>query len=185
MSKAPIAVAPSRPTLVDYVFLLAGCSLSLFLMSFSPLVVKPSHDSWPTIFKEFIATLPSAMRLPEGIVLMGPIFYGTQLVRRRAWALTSLEWLWLISWLGIAVLAAVAAWHHSDTMPEFLEPYATMPRKLWYLIFVPSMAALAAVLGIAGLVRRAAVPWTHTFGMVLLLWPAAPLLGILSLAKFV
>jgi hypothetical protein len=41
------------------------------------------------------------------------------------------------------------------------------------------------VLGIVGIVRRAAVPWTHTFGMVLLVWPAAPLLGIFSLAKFV
>ncbi|HEY7309437.1 MAG TPA: hypothetical protein VH643_08780 [Gemmataceae bacterium] len=185
MSKAPIAVAPSRPTLLDYVFLLAGGSLSLFLMSVSPLLVKPSHDNWPASLNEFIAFLPSAMRLPEGIVLMGPLFYVTQLVRRRAWALTSLEWLWAISWLGIVVLAAVAAWHRSDTMPEFLEPYAAMPRKLWYLIFVPSMAVLAAVLGIVGIVRRAAVPWTHTFGMVLLVWPAAPLLGIFSLAKFV
>ena len=185
MSRALIAVAPSRPTLLDYVLFLAGGSLSLFLMSFSPLLVKPSHDNWPASLNEFIAFLPAAMRLPEGIVLMGPLFYVTQLVRRRAWALTSLEWLWAISWLGVVVLAAVAAWHRSGTMPEFLEPYAAMPRKLWYLIFVPSMGALAAVLGIVGMVRRAAVPWTHTFGMVLLVWPAAPLLGIFSLAKFV
>jgi hypothetical protein len=184
MNKAPIAVTPSRPTLVDYVVLLIGCSLSLFLTSFSPLIVKPSHDNWPVILNEFIGFLPAAMRLPEGIVLVGPIFYVSQFVRRRAWGLTSLEWLWAISWLGVAFLAAVAAWDRSGTVPDFLEPYATMPRKLWYLIFVPSMAALAAVLGIVGMVRRAAVPWTHTFGMVLLLWPAGPLLGVLSLAKF-
>ena len=185
MNKAPIAIVPSRPTVVDYLFLLAGGSLSLFLMSFSPLGVKPSHDNWPTSLNEFIAFLPAAMRLPEGIVLMGPVFYLTQLTRRRAWALTSLEWLWAISWLGLALLAALAAWDRSGTMPDFLEPYAAMPRKLGYLIFVPSMAALAGRLGVVGLVRRAAVPWTHTFAIVLLLWPAAPLLGIFSLAKFV
>jgi len=185
MSRAPIAVAPSRPTLVDYVFLLVGCSLSLYLLSFSPLRVKSVHENGPAFLDEFLTFLPEAMRLPEGIVLMGPIFYLTQLVRRRAWGLTSLEWLWLLNGLGVAVLAGVAAWDRSGTVPDFLEPYATMPRKLWYLIFVPSMAVLAAVLGILGLVRRAAVPWTHTFGLVLLVWPAAPLLGVVSLAKFV
>jgi hypothetical protein len=184
MNRATIAVAPSRPTLVDYVFLLFGCSLSLYLLSFSPLHVKATHENWPVFLNEFIAFLPAAMRLPEGIVLMGPIFYVTQLVRRRAWGLTSLEWLWLLNGLGIAVLAGVAAWHHSGTIPEFLAPYATMPRKLWYLIFVPSLAVLAAVLGILGLVRRDAVPWTHTLGLVLLVWPAPPLLGVVSLAKF-
>jgi hypothetical protein len=185
MSRAPIAAAPSRPTLVDYVFLLVGCSLSLYLLSFSPLRVQATHENRPLFLDELITFLPAVMRLPEGIVLMGPIFYLTQLVRRRAWGLTSLEWLWLLNALGIAVLAGVAAWDRSGTVPDFLGPYATLPRKLWYLIFVPSMAVLAAVLGILGLVRRTAVPWTHTFGLVLLVWPAPPLLGVVSLAKFV
>jgi hypothetical protein len=59
-----------------------------------------------------------------------------------------------------------------------------MPRKLWYLIFVPSMAGLAVVLGLAGLLRRGPAPWTHTFGVALILWPVAPLAGILAFGKF-
>jgi hypothetical protein len=73
---------------------------------------------------------------------------------------------------------------NAGTLPELMQPYATTPRKLWYLIFVPSMAGLALLLSLVSLVRRGAVPWTHTFGLVLLLWPIAPLLGILSLGKF-
>jgi hypothetical protein len=157
----------------------------LYLLSFSPLRVQAARESDPVLLKEFVAFLPAAMRLPEGIVLMGPIFYLTQLVRRRVRGLTSLEWLWLLNGLGIAVLVGAAVWDRSGTMPEFLTPYAAMPRKLWYLVFAPSMALLAAVLGVIGMARRETVPWTHTFGFVLLVWPAAPLLAILSLAKFV
>jgi len=184
MSRASITVAPSRPTLVDYIFLLVGGSLSLYLLSLSPLLVKPTGDNSSSTLHELIAFLPAAMRLPEGIVLMGPIFYVTQLLRRRAWALTSLEWLWVINGLGVAVLSGLAIWDRLGTLPNLLGPYATMPAKLWYLIFVPSMALLATLLGVVALVRRAAVPWTHTFSFVLLLWPIAPLVGILSLGKF-
>src|SRR5262249_51873398 len=90
MNRATIAAAPSRPTLVDYVFLLVGCSVSLYLLSFSPLGVKATHENRPAFLNELIVFLPRLLRLPEGIVLMGPIFYLTQLVRRRAWGLTSL-----------------------------------------------------------------------------------------------
>lgn len=184
MSRIPIAAAPSRPSVVDYLLLLAGGSLSLYLHSVSPLAVKPHREDWPAAVQELIAFLPAAMRLPEGIVLLGPLFYLTQLARRRAWALTSLEWLWAINWLGVAALAGVALWLRSGSMPDALHPYAVRPRHLWYLIFVPSLAALALVLGLLGMVRRAAVPWTHTLGLALLVWPAAPLAGILALARF-
>ncbi len=185
MSRAPIVASPSRPTLVDYVFLLLGCSLSLYLLSFSPLRVQAVRENESALLKEFIAFLPAAMRLPEGIVLMGPIFYLTQLARRRTRGLTSLEWLWFLNGLGIAILVGVSVWDRSGMMPDSLTPYAAMPRKLWYLVFAPSMAVLAAVLGVLGMARREAVPWTHTFGFVLLVWPAASLLAILSLANFV
>jgi hypothetical protein len=184
MSRASIVVTSSRPTLVDYIFLLVGGSLSLYLLSLSPLLVKPATNASSSALHTFIAFLPAAMRLPEGIVLMGPIFYVMQLTRRRGWGLTSLEWLWVINGLGVAVLSGLAAWDRLGTLPHSMQPYATMPAKLWYLIFVPSMAALAALLGLVAMVRRAAVPWTHTFGFVLLLWPIAPLLGIISLGKF-
>ncbi len=184
MSRAPTApAAPSRPTVVDYVFLLGGCTLSMYLLALSPIHVKPHGDNPSPVLHEFVAYLPKTMRLPEGVLLVGPIFYVTQLVRRRQ-GLTAVEWLWAISWLGVAVLTGLAAWQRSGELPEFLQPYATTPRKLWYLIFVPSMAALAVVLGVVGMVRRGSAPWTHTFGLVLLVWPIAPLLGILSLGKF-
>jgi hypothetical protein len=184
MSRTPIAVAPARPTLVDYVFLLAGCSLSVYLLDLSPLPIKLSHSSLSAPLHELTVFLPTVLRLPEGILLMWPIFFITQFARRRAQGLTAVEWLWVISWVGVAVLAGLAVCERSGTLPDLFRPYAAMPRKLWYLIFVPSMAALAAFLGVVGVVRRSAVPWTHTLGLVLLLWPIAPLVGILSLGKF-
>lgn len=183
MSRAPIIVPPSRPTLVDYVFLMVGAALSLVLLAIAPLHVQATQDS-SSLLHEWIAFLPGVMRLPEGITLVGPVFYVTQLVRRRAWGLTSVEWLWFLNGVGIALLASMAVWERSGTLPEFLHPYAALPRQLWYLVFVPSMAVLAAVLGIFGLVRRGVTPWTHTFGLVLLVWPLAPLMAILSLGKF-
>jgi hypothetical protein len=185
MSRVPIVVPPSRPTLVDYVFLMVGSTLSLILFLISPSPVHLTRDNGTTFVQEFFVFLPGVMRLPEGILLMGPVFYVTQLIRRRSWALTSVEWLWLLDALGIALLAGVAVWERSGTLPDFLHPYAPLPRQLWYLVFVPSMAALAAVLAIFGFLRRGVTPWTHTFGLVLLLWPIAPLVGILSLGKFV
>jgi hypothetical protein len=155
----------------------------LYLLALSPMHVKLRNENPSSVLHEFVAFLPAAMRLPEGIVLMGPIFYVTQLIRRRP-GLTTLEWLWILSWLGIGLLTGLAFWERFGELPEFVRPYAATPRKLWYLIFVPSMAALAVVLGILGLVRRGPAPWTHTFGLVLLTWPIAPLLGIVSFGKF-
>jgi hypothetical protein len=169
---------------VDYVFLLAGCSLSLYLPRLGPLGVELGDTLPSAVRHDLVAFLPAVMRLPEGILLMGPVFCVTQLVRRRGEGLTAVEWLWVISWLGVVLLTGLSAWDYSGTLPEFLRPYASMPRKLWYLIFVPSMALLALVLGVAGLVRRGPAPWTHTFGLVLLLWPVAPLAAIIGLGKF-
>ncbi len=167
MSRAPTVAAPPRPLLVDYVFLLVGGSLSLYLLRLSPLLVKPAHAGSSSFVREFVAFLPSAMRLPEGIVLMGPVFYLIQLVRRRAQGLTALEWLWLLNGLGVALLTGLAVWERSGTLPDFARTYASTPRHLWYLIFAPSMAALAVVLGILGVLRRGVSPWTHTLSLAL------------------
>jgi hypothetical protein len=184
MSHAPIAAAPSRPTLVDYVFLLAGSSLSLYLLNLHPLLVQPTRENLPPRLYDALAFLPTIMRVPEGILLLGPIFFLTQFGRRRGQGLTALEWLWALSWLGISLLTALDFWDRSGTLPELMHPYAALPRKLWYLVFVPSLAALAAILGLFGMLRRGASPWTHMFSLVLLLWPIAPLVCILSLGKF-
>jgi hypothetical protein len=184
MSKT-LTISPSRPTLVDYVFLMAGCSLSLYLPRLGSLGVELTTPLPSPLRYDLAALLPAVMRLPEGILLMAPVFCLSQLLRGRRDGLTAVEWLWVIAGLGVALLAGLAVWEHSGTLPELLQPYASMPRKLWYLIFVPSAAFLAAVLGVAGLVRRGPSPWTHSFGLVLLLWPAAPLAAVLSMGKFV
>ena len=70
MSRAPTApAAPSRPTVVDYVFLLGGCTLSMYLLALSPIHVKPHGDNPSPVLHEFVAYLPATMRLPEGILL--------------------------------------------------------------------------------------------------------------------
>jgi hypothetical protein len=169
---------------VDYVFLLMGGALSLYLLHIGRLTAEPTPSRSSPALRELVEFLPEVMRLPEGILLMWPAFYLAQLVRRRAEGLTGVEWLWFISWLGVAVLTGLAVWQHSGTLPESLSRYAVMPRKLWYLIFVPSLGLLALVLGILGSLHRGSAPWTHTFGLVLLAWPIAPLLAILSLGEF-
>ena len=46
-------------------------------------------------------------------------------------------------------------------------------------------SAADEILAVYGLVRRTPPPWTHTFGIALLLWPVGPLLGIVTLGKMV
>jgi hypothetical protein len=181
MSRAPEA-APSRPTLVDALFLLAGCALSLYLIGLNPLAAAPAEESPGPGLAALLAFLPAAMRLPEGVVLLWPVFFGTQRLLGRREALTGGEWLWVLSWVGVAALAGLDAWVAWGSPPAFLH---TRPRLLWYMTFVPAMAVLAAVLALAGLVRRRYPPWTHLFGLALALWPALPLALILALGRFV
>jgi hypothetical protein len=180
-----VVAAPLRPTLVDYVFLLIGCGLSLFFMHVHPLPVESSDRVSAPLLRQGVEVLPALLRLSEGILLMWPVFLLTQRVRGRPAGLTSIEWLWVLSWLGIAVLCGLSAWRTWGTVPEVVQPHVELPRKIWYLILVPSMAVLALLLGLVGLVRRTPPPWTHTFGIVLLLWPVGPLLGIVTLGKIV
>jgi hypothetical protein len=178
--KPPAPPAALRPTLVDYVFLLAGVSLSLYLMLLSPLAAEAGEGA-TTALALFVAFLPGPMRLSEGVILLWPFFLATQRLRGRKEGLTAAEWLWVLSWIGVAVLTLLGALDTAGGLPEFLQRYAAVPRKLWYYIFAPSMAALAVVLGLAGLVRRGPPPWTHTFGLAVILWPVVPLAGILAL----
>jgi hypothetical protein len=167
---------PLRPTLVDYLFLLAGASLSLYFMQISSLTASPGDSAPPALL-----FLPGAMRVGEGIILLWPVFFVTQRLRGRKEGLTAAEWLWVISWIGIAVLTVVAAVDAGGGLSESLQKYAAAARKLWYYIFAPVMAGLAVLLGLAGLLRRGQAPWTHTFGIALILWPVVPLAGILAL----
>ena len=66
-----------------------------------------------------------------------------------------------------------------------MQGYVLLVPRLWYVILVPSMAALAVVLRLLSMFSRQAAPWTHSFGLVLLAWPVLPLAGILTTANFV
>jgi hypothetical protein len=186
MSRAPADLAASlRPTVVDYFFLLLGASLSLLLFQIgTPLKAEPG-PAVPEPLADLFAVLPEPLRLTEGIVLMWPFLYGTQRLRGRSQTLTSAEWLWVVSWLGVALLTAISLTERYGRLPEFVEPHASQPRQLWYLIFVPCMAALALLRMLTGLFRRGPVPWTHSLALALLLWPVLPLTAILALGKFV
>jgi hypothetical protein len=179
-----LSSVPARPALVDYVFVLGGCGLSLYLMELKPLRVGAAEGVEGAFARYFVEFLPRPLRLTEGILLLWPVFFATQLVRRRREPLTAAEWLWVVSWVGVALLTGLTAWENSGRLPESLAQYADVPFKLWYVLFVPSMAVLAVVLGVAGLLRRGPAPWTHSFAVALIVWPVAPLAGILALGRF-
>lgn len=176
MSRTPAAATP-RPTLVDYFLLLAGAGLSVYLAWITPIWAKPK-DTASTFQREIVPTIiPMAMRVTEGIVLMWPLLYGMQRLRGRWESLTAAEWLWVIAWVGIALLTCLGLWarYGPDSLPEFLKEHVAKPLLLWYWAFVPALAGLAVIFALVGMVSRAPSPWTHTFSIALMLWPALPL----------
>jgi hypothetical protein len=183
MSRELAAAPPSRPTLVDYFFLLVGCALSLALTNLLPMAAERTTAIRDETLAKLADLLPQAMRLPEGVVLMWPFFFFNQRLLGRAEGLTSGEWLWVIAWLGVALLTGVTAWKESGKAPEFLMEYGDKPRLLWYQIVAPSMAVLSGLFLLFGVLRRGPAPWTHALGLVLVSWPVLPLAGILSLGE--
>jgi hypothetical protein len=180
----PPAWPPLRPSVVDYLLLLAGVALSLYLIEIAPLRVEATDTPAGTPARYVVEFLARPLRLTEGVVLLGPLLWLTQRLRGRRQPLTAAEWLWGVSWVGIGLLTGLACWQTSGTMPEALAEWADLPRRLWYVVFVPATAALAVVLGLAGLLRRGPPPWTHSLAVALVLWPVAPLAGILALGRF-
>ncbi len=175
-SKPLVSSPPLRPTLVDYLFLLAGASLSLYLVQLGSLTAMAGDGA--TTSTPALPILPGTMRVSEGIILLWPVFFVTQRLRGRKEGLTAVEWLWVLSWIGIAVLTVLAALEKTDNLSE---KHAAAARRFWYYIFAPVMAGLSLLLGVGGLLRRGPAPWTHTFGIALMLWPVVPLAGILAL----
>jgi hypothetical protein len=186
MSHASSYDSLSRPAAFDYFLLLAGVCLSLILIGLHPLPVAAGDSVMDTGLRELIGALAVPMRLTEGIVLLWPFFFLTQRLRGRDEGLTAGEWIWIISWMGVAMLSVLGAWEHfgSSSMPDFLLKYVPTAYKLWYMIAAPSMGALALVLLLMGMVSRTPLPWTHSFALVLAVWPVLPLSAILTVGKF-
>jgi probable H4MPT-linked C1 transfer pathway protein len=185
MDPKPAPDRPSRPTVVDYFFILFGFSLSLYLCRLDPLPVRPADAVQDARVRPLIPLLSDLMRLPEGAVLMWPVFLALQRVLGRKRGLTSVEWLWVLSWLGVAVLTGLSVGSAFDLYRDpTLRGWVESAPRLWYAVLVPSIAGLALLLWLIGLFARTPPPWTHTFGLALLAWPVLPLAGVLTLGQF-
>jgi hypothetical protein len=174
---------PTRPYLLDYVFLLSGCGLSLYLMDLHPWTVEAEDYVTPYALRSAIAFLPRLTRLADGVILLFPLFFLPQFVLGRRQEIASGEWLWILAWFGTVALVGVAVVRHLIGLPEWLDPYAQALRWIWYLGFGTAMTFIALILVLYGLFRRAPMPWTHGLGLVLVVWPMLPLVGILVLTK--
>jgi hypothetical protein len=172
----------SRPCFFDYLFLLGGMGLSLYLMELAPLQAEADVTLPDPRLADVIAFLPKLMRFPEGILLLWPLFFVTQFPGRSI-ALTLGEWLWLFAWMGLALLTILTAWEHLAGLPSFMQPHAAKPRMLWYVVVMPAMGVLALVFLSVSLFRPTP-PWTHYFGLALILWPTVPALAVLALGRF-
>jgi hypothetical protein len=174
MSQRPLAAPPeaSRPGLFDHVAILAGAALSLYLMRIAPLRAVSTNTLDPRLDQVF-RFLILFVRLPEGIVLLWPVFFALQWFSRSE-GLAMGEWLWLFSWVGVMILAVLAG---LTTLPESYQPeslplYASKLRVLWYLLVTPALAVLALLVLLVDLFRSYVPPWTHQLALALLLWPA-------------
>jgi hypothetical protein len=177
--------APARPLLPDLFLLLAGFGLSLVLFRVAPLHVEVDDSAVPPPLRDFLPLLPDLLRLPEGVLLLWPLFYVPQRLLGRRQPLTSAEWLWTFAWFGTVAVNGLAAWKQGGTMPELAVSYSSWPPVIWYAVLVPSLAALALILALAGLLRWGICPWTNNLALALLLWPVLPLVAILTLGRFV
>ena len=74
MSRTTPSAALTRPTLVDYLLLLAGVGLSLYLMDLSPFGVDATDNISDPGLRAAIPFLPRLLRLPEGVILLLPLF---------------------------------------------------------------------------------------------------------------
>lgn len=185
MSRASDAATPSRPTAVDFFFLIVGVALSLLLFRIPVLRVDPTGgELLPEWLRYLLPALPEMMRLPEGVLLLWPVFYVSQLVVGRSQGLTTSEWLWIFAWVAVVAINALAAWNAWGVVPDELKPYARWPGLLWYVVVVPSMSVTALVVSLFGLMTRAAPPWTHSLALVLIIWPVLPLAAVLALTRF-
>jgi hypothetical protein len=167
---------------IDYLLLLAGAGLSLYLIDLGPLSVEASGNITDPALKAGIEFLPRLLRLPEGVILLLPFFYLLQMILGRRDSLTAGEWLWLLSWVGTVLLTVLAVFRHLNVLPEFIREKLLLIQFVWYVGFELAMAAVALLLILAGFFRPAR-PWTHQLGLALALWPVPAIAGILTLTK--
>jgi uncharacterized integral membrane protein len=168
LAPGPIAVPP-KPNGFDFFVLLLGGSVSLLLLQFDypQITPRPGTPTWILVW------LKSSMRFSEGIVLTWIILFPTQRLLGRTQPITSVEWLWIVTWLCVVVYNTfhMLLIPNPSLIPGDMTPLKFWTTFSWYVIVVPSIAALALLLAVIGAVQRTPKPWTHTFGAALLVWP--------------
>jgi hypothetical protein len=193
MSRASAAHL-SRPSLLDFFLLLVGYALSFFLARLPlPFFPEPATGAIPGTHGA-ADVLPRLLQLPDGVILLWPFFYLIQLGLGRSRGMTAGEWLWLFAWLGNAALHTLALLVRLMALSEALRTYNTAlatysvywthwPAIIWYVILIPSMAVIAVVIALLGAFSRESPPWTNNLGLVLIIWPILPLVGILAVVN--
>jgi hypothetical protein len=175
-NKGMDAGAVPRVRFLDYLLLLCGCGLSLWLAELMEVRLE-SRASDPSPFRQvFHQILPKLLFLPLGLQLFWPFFFAEQRFLGRKQSLTMGEWLLGLAWLGTLALVGWIIWQATGNIPEMLVTRSFRHNLVFgYMLTVLSLGAIALVLWILDLMWRRAQPWTHTLGLALMVWPNVPL----------
>src|SRR5262249_42050743 len=144
----PVATPVSRPTPVDYLLVFFGCGLSLYMNQISG--PRPeAKDTIPLwIQQDLLPHLPALLLLPQGIILLWPMFYGTQRLLGRRLPLSAGECLGGVAGLGTVLIPGWVLGPHRGTLPAFAENLDSPPQFLWTIIAGTAMAVTALLIGL-------------------------------------
>lgn len=178
-TKVPSPPVPTRPRLLDYLFLLAGCGLSCVLADLSGLQTAPRATPPTPILEVLLRRFPFFLFLPLGVVLLWPLLFATQTLCGRRQGLTAGEWLWGLSWIAALFFIGWIVGHYLGLVPEFLATQAFREKMiLGYVLYGASTSVIALLILLVDLVRRQPRPWTHGCALALMFWPVFPLAAL-------
>jgi len=177
--RSPVQASGTRPHLFDYLLICAGAGVSALLADFSGVRVLTSESASP-LLQGFAKTIPFHLFLPVGILLFWPIFQAGQRLLGREQGLSLGEWLVGLAWLGALALTGILTWKGAGSAPDILTGpeiiHSLVSGYIFCTIALGSIAVLLILVNLLTLWRPR--PWTHTFGLVLLMWPLVLLAAI-------
>ena len=147
---------------------------SLVLVEWCGFQPGPRHGEAGPLW--LVRLLPTLLFLPQGIYLFWPLFYASQRACGREQGLTAAEWVWGLAWLQAVVFAGWVSWRYFSDSPD--ADALSEGMLVVYVVFAITVSAVALVIVCVDLIGGWSQPWTHVFGLVLMLWPAAPLAGV-------